>query len=119
MVDNTSITYDFNIAPNHTNFALNDGTIVSNKTITKVFIDAPSGFVCRFRLDEGEIWSSCIDGIIQNNNTLLYTGDWDLKDFQILEIVKSKSTKYKISLILKSDETIINYINNVYIKEVD
>ena len=119
MVDNSFITYDFNIAPNHTNFALNDGTIVSNKTITKVFIDAPSGFVCRFKLDEGEIWSSCIDGIIQNNNTLLYTGDWDLKDFQILEIVKSKSTKYKISLILKSDETIINYINNVYIKEVD
>ena len=119
MIDNSFITYDFNIAPNHTNFALNDGTIVSNKTITKVFIDAPSGFVCRFRLDEGEIWSSCIDGIIQNNNTLLYTGDWDLKDFQILEIVKSKSTKYKISLILKSDKTIINYINNVYIKEVD
>ena len=119
MIDNTSVTYDFNIAPNHTNFALNDGTIVSNKTITKVFIDAPSGFVCRFRLDEGEIWSSCIDGIIQNNNTLLYTGDWDLKDFQILEIVKSELTKYKISLILKSDKTIINYINNVYIKEVD
>ena len=118
MIDNSSITYDFNIAPNHTNFALNDGTIVSNKTITKVFIDAPSGFVCRFRLDKGEIWGSCTDGIIQNNNTLLYTGDWTLKDFQILEIVKSKLTKYKISLILKSDETIINYINNVYIKEV-
>ena len=119
MIDNSSITYDFNIAPNHTNFALNDGTIVSNKTITKVFIDAPAGFVCRFRLDKGEIWGSCTDGIIQNNNTLLYTGDWTLKDFQILEIVKSKLTKYKISLILKSDETIINYINNVYIKEVD
>ena len=119
MIDNSSITYDFNIAPNHTNFALNDGTIVSNKTITKVFIDAPSGFVCRFRLDKGEIWGSCTDGIIQNNNTLLYTGDWTLKDFQILEIVKSELTKYKISLILKSDKTIINYINNVYIKEVD
>lgn len=119
MIDNSSITYDFNIAPNHTNFALNDGTIVSNKTITKVFIDAPSGFVCRFRLDKGEIWGSCTDGIIQNNNTLLYAGDWTLKDFQILEIVKSELTKYKISLILKSDKTIINYINNVYIKEVD
>ena len=119
MIDNSSITYDFNIAPNHTNFALNDGTIVSNKTITKVFIDAPSGFVCRFRLDKGEIWGSCIDGIIQNNNTLLYAGDWTLKDFQVLEIVKSELNKYKISLILKSDKTIINYINNVYIKEVD
>ena len=119
MIDNSFITYDFNIAPNHTNFALNDGTIVSNKTITKVFIDAPSGFVCRFRLDKGEIWGSCTDGIIQNNNTLLYAGDWTLKDFQVLEIVKSELTKYKISLILKSDKTIINYINNVYIKEVD
>ena len=119
MIDNSSITYDFNIAPNHTNFALNDGTIVSNKIITKVFIDAPSGFVCRFRLDKGEIWGSCTDGIIQNNNTLLYAGDWTLKDFQVLEIVKSELTKYKISLILKSDKTIINYINNVYIKEVD
>ena len=119
MIDNSSITYDFNIAPNHTNFALNDGTIVSNKTITKVFIDAPSGFVCRFRLDKGEIWGSCTDGIIQNNNTLLYAGDWTLKDFQVLEIVKSELTKYKISLILKSNDNIVDYIDSVYIKEVD
>ena len=119
MIDNSSITYDFNIAPNHTNFALNDGTIVSNKTITKVFIDAPSGFVCRFRLDKGEIWGYYTDGIIQNNNTLLYAGDWTLKDFQVLEIVKSELTKYKISLILKSNDNIVDYIDSVYIKEVD
>ena len=95
-----------------------DGTIVSNKTITKIFIDAPSALYVDLDLIKVK-YGLLSDGIIQNNNTLLYTGDWSLKDFQILEIVKSESTKYKISLILKSDETIINYINNVYIKEVD
>ena len=107
------------MAPNHTNFALNDGVITSTKTITKVFIDAPEGFVCNFGMEKGEVWAICIDALIKNNKTILYTGDWSLRSFLILELVKSNVTKYKISLILKSNDNIVDYIDSVYIKEVD
>ena len=113
------LPYNFNMAPNHTNFALNDGVITSTKTITKVFIDAPAGFVCNFGMEKGEVWAICIDALIKNNKTILYTGDWSLRDFLILELVKSNVTKYKISLILKSNDNIVDYIDSVYIKEVD
>ena len=119
MLDDTIIKYNFNMAPNHTNFALNDGVITSTNTITKVFIDAPKDFVCNFGIEKGEVWSLCIDALIKNNRTILYTGDWTLRDFLILEFVKSYKTEYKISLILKSNDNIVDYIDNVYIKEVD
>ena len=119
MIDDTFIRYDFNMAPNHTNFALNDGSIVSDKMITKVFIDAPAGFVCRFNIEKGDIWATCTDGLIQSNNTILYSGDYSIRTFMVLELVKSEITNYKISLILKSDERIIDYIDCVYIKEID
>lgn len=119
MIDDSVITYDFNMAPNHVNFSLHDGTIVSDKTITKIFLDVSAGFVCRFGIEKGAVWASCTDGLIQTNNSILYSGDWSLRDFQILEFVRSKKTSYKVSLILKSDETIINYLDCVYIKVVD
>lgn len=119
VIDDTLLTYDFNMAPNHTNFALNDGTIATNETITKIFIDAPSGFACRFGLESGSIWASCVDGIVQNDSTILNTSDWNIHDFLILELVKSKKKKYKVSLILESNENIVNYIDCVYIKAVD
>lgn len=119
MIDDTFIRYDFNMAPNHTNFALNDGSIVSDKMITKVFIDAPAGFVCRFNIEKGDIWATCTDGLIQSNNTILYSGDYSIRTFMVLELVKSEITNYKISLILKSNERIIDYIDCVYIKEID
>ena len=119
MLDDTIIKYNFNMAPNHTNFALNDGVITSTSTITKVFIDAPKDFVCNFGIEKGEVWSLCIDALIKNNKTILYTGDWTLRDFLILEFVKSYKTEYKISLILKSNDNIVDYIDSVYIKEVD
>ncbi len=119
MLDDSFMTYDFNMAPNHTNFALNDGTISSLDTITKVFIDAPANFVCRFGLEKGEIWASCTDALIQDSKTILYTGDWSIRDFQILEFVKANKTKYNIYLILKSDKNIIDYLDCVYIKEIN
>lgn len=119
MLNDTFMTYDFNMAPNHTNFALNDGTISSFDTITKVFIDAPANFICRFGLEKGEIWASCTDALIQDTKTILYTGDWSIRDFQILEFVKTNKTIYDMYLILKSNENIIDYLDCVYIKEID
>lgn len=119
LLDNSSITYDFNKKPNHTNFPLNNGIISSSDTITKIFIDAPAGFVCRFGIEKGEVWASCEDGIPIDNKNLMYSGDWSLRDFQILEFVKTKTTNYKVKMILKSNEDIVKNIENVYIKEID
>lgn len=119
LLDNSSITYDFNKKPNHTNFPLNNGIISSSDTITKIFIDAPAGFVCRFGIEKGEVWASCEDGIPIDNKNLMYSGDWSLRDFQILEFIKTKTTNYKVKMILKSNEDIVKNIENVYIKEID
>ena len=118
MIDDTKISYNFNMAPNHTNFSLTDNVILCNEQITKVFIDAPSGFVCNFNIENGEVWASCTDALIKNTKTIFYVGDWSLKDFLILEFVKSNTSEYDISLVIKSDSDIIDNINNVYIKEV-
>lgn len=119
MLDDTQISYTFNKAPNHTNFALNDGVITSTKTITKVFIDAPANFICNFNIEKGEVWAVCSDALVRGEDTIVYTDDYSLRDFIILEFVKTYTTKYKISLILKSNSNIVNYIDCVYIKEID
>ena len=118
MIDDTKISYNFNMAPNHANFSLTDNVILCSEQITKVFIDAPSGFVCNFNIENGEIWASCTDALIKNTKTIFYTGDWSLEDFLVLEFVRSNTSEYDISLVIKSDSDIIDNINNIYIKEV-
>lgn len=119
LLNGTNVAYDFNQKPNHTNFSLNDGTISSNSKVTKIFIDAPSNFACRFVLETGEVWASYTDALIKDKKHILYTGSWDLRDFLILEYVRSKKTSYNISVVLNSNEEIVKYINNIYIKEIE
>lgn len=118
-VDGTLIEYNFNKKPNHCNFSLSDGYIKPDKNIKKIFIDAPSGFSCNFSVDKGSIWASCTDGIINSPTTLLYSGNWNLKDFQIREYIKTNTTKYNIKLYIKSTKDIKTLIKNVYIKEIE
>ena len=120
IIDEADVSYSFNMAPNHTNFSLNDGNIKFDKYITKVFIDAPKGFICSFKVEKGDIWATCTDAMSKNENTIIYTGDWNVRTFRVLEFVKSKTTTYNMSLILKSNEAnIVDYIDCVYIKEIE
>ena len=120
IINDASATYSFNMAPNHTNFSLNDGNIKFDKYVTKVFIDAPKNFTCSFNLEKGEVWATCIDAMSKDNNTIIYTGDWNIRTFKVLEFVKTNRTNYDVSLILKSnDSNIIDYIDKVYIKEIE
>ena len=120
IIDEADVSYRFNMAPNHTNFSLNDGNIKFDKYITKVFIDAPKDFICAFKVEKGEIWSTCVDAMSKNENTIIYHGDWNIRTFEVIEFVKSETSKYKISLILKSNEqNIVDYIDRVYIKEIE
>ena len=120
IIDEADVSYSFNMAPNHTNFSLNDGNIKFDKYITKVFIDAPKGFICTFKVEKGDIWATCVDAMSKNENTIIYTGDWNVRTFRVLEFVKSNTTVYDMSLILKSNEAnIVDYIDCVYIKEIE
>ena len=115
-----TLTYSFNAAPNHTSFSLNNDTVVFDDLVSKVFIDAPAGFICGFRVENGEIWASYVDAISRNDNTIEYSGDWNITTFKILEYVKAKKSIYNMFLILKSNSVnIVDYIDSVYIKEID
>lgn len=119
IINGSTVNYNFSKKPNHTNFSLNDGYITTSSNVTKIFIDAPANFTCAFNLENGDIWASYTDALIEDNNHLLYTGSWDLRDFQILEYVKSKKTTYSVSVVLNSNEEIVKHINSIYIKEIN
>lgn len=112
------LKFNFNKKPNHCNFSLLDGYIKSDEDIKKIYINAPAGFMCSFNTDQGQIWASCKEGIINNSTSLLYSGNWDLRDFEIREYVKSQKTTYDLKLYIKSNKDIKNVINNIYIKEL-
>lgn len=118
IMNGTTVNYNFNKKPNHTNFSLNDGYITTSSQVTKIFIDAPQDFTCAFDLEDGGIWASYTDALIKDTSHLIYTDSWDLRDFQILEYVKSKKTIYKICAVLNSNEEIVKHINSIYIKEI-
>ena len=118
--NDADITYNLNVAPIHANFSLNDEHIIFEDKVSKVFIDAPAGFVCQFHVEDGEVWATYEDAISKQDNTITYTGDWNVTTFKILEFVQANKTNYDMYLILKSnDANIVDYINSVYIKEID
>lgn len=122
ITEGSSIEYNFNKKPNHTNFPLNDGIIKVSSDMYKVFLDVSQGFVCAFNISskvEGatsKVWASKEDGII-SDNYILYNGNKDLRDFEIREYVKSKTTSYNLQAIInsKNDAAIIE---SIYIKEL-
>ena len=81
----------------------------------------PAGFTCYFKKtnDEGQIWAVAEDGIIDSPNTLLYTGNRDIEDFEIREYVKSNIIDYNLKMYIKSTKDAAKLINNVCIKQLD
>lgn len=120
-VDGDLLEYNFSEKPNHCNFSIADGYISSDIKIKKVFLDVPAGFTCYFKKtnDEGQIWAVAEDGIIDSPNTLLYTGNRDIEDFEIREYVKSNIINYNLKMYIKSTKDAAKLINNVCIKQLD
>lgn len=120
-VDGDLLEYNFSEKPNHCNFSISDGYIGSDVKIRKVFLDVPAGFACYFKKsnDEGEIWAVAEDGIINSPNTLLYTGNKDIEDFEIREYVKSNITNYNLKMYIKSTKDVASLIKNISIKQLD
>lgn len=120
-VDGDLLEYNFNQKPNHCNFSIVDGYVSSDVKIRKVFLDVPAGFACYFKKsnDKGEIWAVAEDGIPNTPNTLLYTGNRDIEDFEIREYVKSNLINYNFKMYIKSTKDVAKFINSVCIKQLD
>lgn len=115
-----TIQYNFNKRPDHCNFPISDNYIYTeSEDIKKVYLKVSKGFTCYFIVDDGEIYASCEDGIIKSNNSITYSGNWDLRDFKILEYVNdSNKTQYNIKVFISSENDIISSIENIRIKQI-
>ena len=113
------LEYNFNMAPNHCNFSLQDGTIKVDSDIKRIYIDAQMGLLVSFRKIHGEIYAECLDPIILDKNTLLYNGNLEVRDILIREYVRTDLIKYNIKVYIDSIEDIIDDIESIYIKELN
>lgn len=117
---NPIIQYNFNKKPIHCNFPISDNYIhINDLNIKKVYLKVEKGFSCYFIIEDGEIWASCEDGIIISNNCITYSGNWDLRDFKILEYVNSNDLEYNIKVFIDSEKDIISNIDSIYIKQIN
>lgn len=117
IAEGKEIEYNFNKKPIHTNFSLQNGIIKVTEDMQKIFLDVEEGFVCTFNAEEGDIWASKEDGIINGDN-LIYNGDPRLRTFEIKEYIKKFKTRFKTKLLIHSDSDVEAVIENVYIKEL-
>ena len=118
--NNPTIEYNMNKKPNHCNFPISDGYIhIDTKDIKKVYLNVPKGFVCYFVVDGGEIYASCEDGIVLSNDQLSYSGNWDLRDFKLLEYANNENKiTYNVKVFINTDKNILSDINSVCIKQI-
>ena len=116
--DSSCIEYNFNMAPLHQNFSLQNGTIKLDSDIKRIYIDAQAGLTMSFNLEQGDIYAECIDAVIVDKNNMLYTGNKNIRDIMVREYVKSNKTTYNVQVYINTIESIIDSIDSIYIKEI-
>ena len=116
--ENSILEYNFNMAPSHQNFSLQDGFIKIDKDVQRIFIDAQMGLSMSFRKTHGVAYAECMDPIIVDNHTLLYNGNLNVKDILLREYVRTDVIDYNIKVYIDSVENIIDDIESIYIKEL-
>lgn len=117
---NPIIQYNFNKKPDHCNFPISDNYIYTeNEDIKKIYLKVSKGFACYFVVDDGEIYASCEDGIIKSNNSISYNGNWNLRDFKILEYINDiNKIQYNVKVFISSEKDIISNIKSICIKQI-
>ena len=117
-IENSHMEYSFTEAPVSVNFSLQNGEVLLNKEAVRVFIECQEGLGMNFNITNGTVYASLEDAIISNKNTLLYKGNWDIRDFVLREYVKTKSSTYNVKVLINSQEDISSDIESIYIKDV-
>lgn len=110
--------YSFTEAPISTNFSLQNGEIALNKEVVRIVVECQKGLGMFFNVPTGTIYASFEEPVIANRRTLLYKGNWNIRDFVLREYVRANKTKYNVKVYIKSTENIIGKIDSIYIKEV-
>jgi hypothetical protein len=117
--NNSYLEYNFNMKPESCNFSLQDGTIKIDKDIKRIFIDAQKGLTLSFRCEHGYVYAECLDAVISDNNTVIYTGNTKIRDMVVREYVRSNAISYDVYVYVNTIENIIDDIESIYIKEID
>jgi hypothetical protein len=115
---NATMEYSFTEAPISTNFSLQNGEIPLNKDAVKISIECQKGLGMFFALAAGTVYASLEDAIIVNKNTLIYKGNWDIRDFVLREYVRTNTSSYRVKVFVKTKDDIVGNIESIYIKEV-
>lgn len=114
------LEYSFNIAPEHTNFSLQNGYIKIDKATKRIYMEAQVGLVFSFGLERGKIFAEVKDVVNTSNNSLIYTGHKDITDFVLREYVRHKLVKYNLKIYIDSLlKDITSSIESIVIKEID
>jgi hypothetical protein len=117
--DSAKIEYNFNMAPNYQNFSLQDGTILIDKDIKRIYIDAQAGLLFSFRVEHGTAYAECIDPVITSSDNMIYTGNLAVREMMIREYVRTNLIKYHVYVYINTVEDIIDDIESIYIKEIN
>lgn len=115
---NNFMEYSFTEMPISTNFSLQNGEVPLNKDVIRISIECQKGLGMFFTIPYGTAYASFEDAIIVNKNTLIYKGNWDIRDFTLREYVRTNIADYRVKVYIKSKDDIINNIDSIYIKEV-
>ena len=116
--DNSILEYNFNMAPSHCNFSLQDGFVKLDTDIKRIHIDAQQGLLLSFRFDHGTVFAEVLDPIILDNHTVLYNGNTEVQDITIREYVRDNIINYNVKVYIDSVDNIVNSIDSIYIKEL-
>lgn len=110
--------YSFTEEPISTNFSLQNGEIPLNKDIVKISIECQKGLGMFFTVPQGTVYASVDDPVIVNKDTLLFKGNWNIRDFTLREYVRTNKISYRMKVYVKSTENIAGSIESIYIKDV-
>lgn len=113
-----TMEYSFTEAPISTSFSLQDGEIPLDKEVIRVSIECQKGLGMFFNIPAGTVYASFEEPSIVNKSTLLYKGNWNIRDFVLREYVRTNKSRYNIKVYIKSTDNIMNKIDSIYIKEV-
>lgn len=118
LINNNFMEYSFTEAPISANFSLQNGEIPLNKDVVRISIECQKGLGMFFTVPAGTVYASYEEAIIVNKNTLVYKGNWDIRDFVLREYVRTNTTEYRMKVHVKTQEDITSNIESIYIKEV-
>ena len=117
-VNSMTMEYSFTEAPISTNFSLQNGEIALDKEAVRIMVECQKGLGMFFNVPAGTVYASLEEPVIVNKNTLLYKGNWNIRDFVLREYVRTNTIMYDVNVYVKSTDNIIGKIDSIYIKEV-